>query len=156
MVDLAGCFSNRRKPLDTLIRCALTRSKRAASRPAREPIVDERGPVTENSEQSQTRLNASNRVELLDGYASGVPVKELAQRFGVHRSTVREMAARAGMEPRRAGLSEQDEQKAAGLYAQGMTLKQVAARFGVGDDSVRAAVLASGGTIRPRGRPSRM
>lgn len=137
MEDLAGCFSNRRKPLDTLIRRVLKGSKRPASRPAREPLVDERGPVAEDSEQSQTRLNASNRAERLEGYQAGVAVKELAQRFGVHRSTVREMAARAGIEPQRSGLTTQDEHRAAELYAQGMTLKQVAAQFGVVVGSVR-------------------
>lgn len=121
----------------------------------RDPIVDERGPVAKSSAQSQTRLNASARAELLDGYASGVPVKVLATQFGVHRATVREMAARVGINPRRRSLSERDAQKATRLYMDGMTLVEVAARLGVGDETVRAAVVAYGGTIRPRGRQRR-
>lgn len=157
LVDLAGCFSNHRKPLRTLIRRVLRGSR--PSRPARVrgPIVDERGPVTENSTQSQTRLNASTRAELLDGYASGVPVRVLAERFGVHRSTVREIAAKAKISPRRRSLSERDAQEATRLYTDGMTLVEVSARLGVGDEAVRAAVVACGGTIRPRGRrPSQL
>ena len=55
-------------------------------------MTDERGPVRENSRQSQTRLSVSNRAELLAGYADGVPVRELATRFNVHRGTAREIA----------------------------------------------------------------
>lgn len=105
----------------------------------------------------QTRLNASTRAELLDGYASGVPVRVLAERFGVHRSTVREIAAKAKISPRRRSLSERDAQEATRLYTDGMTLVEVSARLGVGDEAVRAAVVACGGTIRPRGRrPSQL
>lgn len=34
----------------------------------------------------------------------------------------------------------------------GMALVEIAARLGVGDEAVRAAVVAGGGTIRPRAR----
>jgi len=36
--------------------------------------VDQRGPVVEETRQSQTRLSASNRRELLVAYTAGVPV----------------------------------------------------------------------------------
>lgn len=153
-MDLAGCFSNRRKPLDTLIRRVLKGSKRPVSRPAREPIVDERGPVAEDSEQSQTRLNASNRAALVAAYAEGAPVKVLAKRFGVHRTTVMEIARRAGIDRRRPGLSKSGRVEATRLYESGLSLARVAAKLGVSDDSVREAVIACGGIIRSRGRRS--
>lgn len=62
---------------------------------------DERGPVREKSRQSQTRLSASIRAEVLEGYVAGTPVRVLARSFRVHRSTVREIARRAGIQPRR-------------------------------------------------------
>lgn len=48
---------------------------------------DTRGRVVENSRQSQTRLNASNRAALLDSYAAELSVQEPTDRFGVYRST---------------------------------------------------------------------
>lgn len=99
----------------------------------------------------QTGLSAANRKELAAGYDVGVPVKELAERFGVHRATVNRVAAQAGLQTRRVPLSKQRQAEAARLYAEGLTLREVAAKFGTGKDAVRSAVVAHGGVIRPRG-----
>jgi DNA-directed RNA polymerase specialized sigma24 family protein len=45
-------------------------------------------------------MSVSNRAELIDGYVAGVPVRELATRFNVHRGTVREIARQAGLTAR--------------------------------------------------------
>jgi len=153
-VLLAGWFSNPRKPLVTLIRRVLRGSRRSASRPERQAIEDVRGPVAENSPRPQTRLSVPNRAALADEYAKGVPVDELARRFGVHRATIHRLAAQAGVAVRRRGLDEPGRRKAARLYEQGMTLAEVATELGVGDETVRSAVVACGGTIRGRGRRS--
>lgn len=118
-------------------------------------MTDQRGPVRENSRQSQTRLSVSNRAELLAGYAAGVPVRELATRFNVHRGTVREIARQAGLEARQPELPEAIRQDAALLYTDGLTLAQVAAQLGISNEAVRSAVLACGGSIRAGGRPGR-
>lgn len=55
---------------------------------------------------------------------------------------------------RRRGLDGPGRETAARLYEQGMTLEEVAAELSVGDETVRSAVVACGGTIRPRGRRS--
>ena len=115
-------------------------------------MADSRGPMRENSSQSQTRLSASNRKTLLTGYAEGVPVQELAARFNIHRATVREMARRAGYPGRAPEHSEVLRTEAARLYSEGLTLTQVAERLGIGDEAVRSAVVGTGGTIRPKGR----
>lgn len=115
-------------------------------------MTDERGSVRENSRQSQTRLSVPNRAELIAGYADGVPVRELATRFNVHRGTVRDVAREAGLAARRPELPDAIRQDAVQLYAGGLTLAQVAARLGVSDEAVRSAVLACGGTIRAGGR----
>src|SRR5699024_11917520 len=95
---------------------------------------------------------ASHRVALLAGYAGGVPVQERATRFNVHRATVREIARRAGHPSRAPEHSQQLRAEAARLYAEGFTLSQVAVQLGIGDEAVRSAVVANGGTIRPKGR----
>lgn len=152
IVGLHRYFSNPSKSRRTLISRVLKGSKTLRPRTETRQTTDFRGPVRENSSQSQTRLSASNREELLVGYAEGVPVQELARRFNVHRATVREIARRAGHPSRAPEHSQQVRGEAARLYAMGFTLSQVAAQLGIGDEAVRSAVVANGGTIRPKGR----
>lgn len=108
--------------------------------------------MRKNSVQSQTRLNASNRAELLVGYAAGVPVRELAARFGIHRATIWEAATAAGIERGKTELSDEVREHANRLYAEGMSLGHVAKRLRISTEVARPAVIASGGTIRPAGR----
>lgn len=115
-------------------------------------MADCRGPMRKNSSQSQTRLSASNHRKLLVGYSEGVPVQALAERFKIHRSTVRAIARRAGYASRIPEHSEELRAEAARLYAGGLTLAQVAHQLGIGDEGVRSAVIAAGGSIRPKGR----
>lgn len=154
MVDLRRRFSNPRKPLKTLISHVIKGSRRGRGNPPRSRIADQRGPVRENSAQTQTRLSASNRAELLAAYADGVPVQQLAARFKVHRSTVSEIARRAGLEPRSPTLQQPVREEAARLYADGLTLVEVGVRLGISHNAVRSAVVACGGTLRPAGRRS--
>lgn len=154
-VDLAGCFSNPRKPVRSLIRRVLKGPRRPASRPPRQPIEDVRGPVATKSPVTQTRLSACDRADLLDRYAKGERVKDLAERFGVHRGTVWALAERAGLPSRKGPEHPQHvRDEAVELYASGLSLLKVGRRLGISDDAVRAAVVAAGGTIRPRGRHS--
>ncbi|QSB04093.1 hypothetical protein [Natronoglycomyces albus] len=101
----------------------------------------------------QTRLNAQSRAELPDGYAAGVPVREPAERLGGHRETVRAPARHAGLAPRNGPeLPQHMRDEAVAPYASGLSLLKVGRQLGIGDETVRAEVLASGGTLRPRGR----
>ncbi len=152
LVGLRRYFSNPTKPRRTLISRVLKGSKKFQPRTGARRVEDSRGPMRKNSSQSQTRLSASNREQLLAGYAEGVSVRELSARFNIHRATVREIARRAGHPSRAPEHSEQVRGEAARLYAEGFTLSQVAAQLGIGDESVRSAVLAHGGTVRPKGR----
>ena len=151
-MGLRRYFSNPSKSRRTLILRVLKGSKTQRQRTGTPHTTDSRGPVRENSSQSQTRLSASKREELLVGYTEGVPVQELARRFNVHRATVREIARRAGHPSRAPEHSQQLRGEAARLYAEGFTLNQVAAQLSISDQAVRSAVVAAGGTIRPRGR----
>lgn len=97
-------------------------------------------------------MSVYNRAKLLAGYTAGVPVREVATRFKVHRGTLREIARQAGLAARQPELHDAIRQDAARLYADGLTLAQVAGRVGISDEAVRSAVLACGDTIRPSGR----
>lgn len=151
-VGLHRYFSNPSKPRRTLISRVIKGSKTSQPRTGTRPLADSRGPLRENSSQSQTRLSASNREKLLSGYAEGVPVQELAARFKIHRATVREVARRAGHPGRSPEHLARLRAKAARLYGEGNTLLQVARQLGISDEAVRSAVVATGGTIRPKGR----
>lgn len=151
-MDLRRRFSNPRKPLKTLISHVIKGSRRGRGNPPRSRIADQRGPVRENSAQTQTRLSASNRAELLAAYADGVPVRQLAARFKVHRGTVSEIARRAGLEPRVPTLPQAVREEATRLYVDGLTLVEVGAELGISHNAVRSAVVACGGTVRPSGR----
>src|SRR5699024_1099644 len=152
IVGLHRYFSNPSKPRRTLISRVTQGSKTLQPRTGTRHTTDSRGPMREDSSQSQTRLSASNREELLVGYAEGVPVQELARRFNTHRATVREIARRAGHPSRAPEHSQQLRSEAAHLYAERFALSQVAAQLGIGDEAVRSAVVANGGKIRPKGR----
>lgn len=151
-MDLSRCFSNPRKPLRTLISRVLKGSRRGRSTSPRSRITDQRGPMRENSAQTQTRLSASNRARLLAAYADGVPVRQLAAHFKVHRSTVSEIARRAGIEPRVSTLPQAVREEVTRLYVGGLTLVEVGAELGISHNAVRSTVVACGGTVRPSGR----
>lgn len=111
--------------------------------------------MVKKSVKSQTRLSPAKRAELIADYVAGMPVAAIASKFRVHRATVPELARRAGVPVREAGLPAGKRAQAASLYEAGMTLAQVAERVSIDVDTVRAAVLAEGGRIRPRGRRPR-
>lgn len=107
--------------------------------------------MRENSCQPQTRLNVSNRAELIAKYADA-PVRELATRLNVHRGTEREIVRQAGLAARRPELSDAIRQGAARLYTSGLTLAQIATRLAISNEAVRSALIACGGTTRHGGR----
>lgn len=151
-MGLSRCFSNPWKPLRTLISHVIKGSRRGrgTSRPSQ--ITDQRGPVCENPAQTQTRLSASNRAELLAANADGACSTTLPPRFKVHRGTVSEIARRAGLEPRLPTLPQPVREEAVRLYADGLTLVEVGVKLGISHNVVRSAGVAWGGTLRPAGR----
>jgi transposase len=93
--------------------------------------------------------------ELVAEYEAGMPVRALAARFGLHRGTVLQVVKRSGVTRRLAYSTPAQRKHAAALYEQGYSLSQVAKRVGVSAPTVKAAVLAEGGTIRPKGHVNR-
>ena len=84
-----------------------------------------------------------------------MPVKQIAERFGVHRTTITQIAASAGVAMRNLPLSPAVQEEAGRLYDSGLSLAQVAEQLGVNSSAVRTAVLATGRTMRPAGRSMR-
>ncbi len=151
-VDLPKRFSNTRPALKTLIRRVLRGYEGRGPRGRASERRDTRGPVAKNPAKSQTRLALERRVELVADYESGMPVRAIAAKYGVHRGTISTFALRAGASLRTPGLSDEGRARAVALYADGLTLQEVADRLAVDPKTVRNAVVTEGGSLRPRGR----
>ncbi len=117
--------------------------------------ADARGPVVGDSRKSLTRLSIPNRTALLASYADGEPVRALAERFGVHPSTVIALARRADLPHHVRGLPESIRREAVRLYEEGLPLVQVAERLGISKAGARSGIVACGGTLRRPGRQPR-
>jgi DNA-binding IclR family transcriptional regulator len=91
--------------------------------------------------------------KLIKEYELGASVKELAQRFGIHRTTVTKQLQQHGVELRRAGLTSDDVTTASVLYADGWSLAKLGRKFDVDATTVWRALRISGVTMRtPAGR----
>ncbi|WP_416517358.1 helix-turn-helix domain-containing protein [Bifidobacterium asteroides] len=102
--------------------------------------------------KTQTRLSYPSRQKVLEAYAAGTPVKEIASSFDIYRSTVWKIVTGAGQPTRNHDLSLDVREEARGLYESGLTLAEITKKLGVGRLNARAAIISTGGAIRPRGR----
>ena len=94
--------------------------------------------------------------ELIKEYERGVMVKELAERFGVHRVTVTALLQRQGVEIRKTGLVPEVIPVVARMYSQGWSCARLGDLFDVDASTVWRALRATGLTMRsPSERPSR-
>jgi transcriptional regulator of acetoin/glycerol metabolism len=101
--------------------------------------------------QLQRRLTDAEVAELVTAYEDHELVHEIAQRFGIHRTTVTALLRRHGVELRRAGLVAADIPRAAKLYGQGWSLARLGARYGVDSTTVWRALRAAGVAMRSPG-----
>lgn len=89
--------------------------------------------------------------ELVAAYKAGDGLEELAERFGVHRTTVRAHLERGKIERRTASTAwDHAALTAAAHYASGESLAAVAVRFGVDPSRVANRFRRAGIAIGPR------
>jgi lambda repressor-like predicted transcriptional regulator len=69
---------------------------------------------------------------------------ELAQRTGIHRSTISKHLRARGIDTTPPGLHPNDVPAAVELYRSGWTYAQIADKFGVGQTTVRAELRRAG------------
>lgn len=100
--------------------------------------------------QPQTRLDKAQRLQVEYQYRAGIAINTIAARFGIHRKTVRDIAAAAGLDPHPRGLRPGDLERAAMLYRSGWSLARVGEEFGVNASTVMAALKREGVQMRPR------
>jgi hypothetical protein len=85
---------------------------------------------------------------LINEYEKQSSVKELAQRFGIHRLTVTALLRRHGVERRRSGLTSKDIPTAAAFYEQGWSCARLGERFDVDSTTVWRALRSAGVAMR--------
>lgn len=101
---------------------------------------DLRGPVVREVETAQTFLTASEVDRLVADYVAGVGVGELADRYGIHRTTVAAHLRRRGGPRRLVGLDVNEQAEAVRLYRAGLSLRAISRQLGVDRKTVRAAI----------------
>lgn len=105
--------------------------------------------------QHQQRLAPAEVEELAALRRAGAEINDLAERFGVHRSTVMSHLSRAAVPQRRRQgrtLTPEQIQSAGRLYASGLSLVEVGERFNVDKRYLRRVLPEAGFTLRPPGR----
>jgi hypothetical protein len=103
--------------------------------------------------RTQTRLHTVEVDELVAAYRAGDGVEQLAERFGVHRSTVLAHLGRRQVQLRSTFTTWDHDAltaAAAAYYASGASLATVAARFGVDPSTVANRFRRAGVAVRPR------
>jgi DNA-directed RNA polymerase specialized sigma24 family protein len=142
MVELVRHYSNPKAGLESLPK--LLARATSARRPYEHTAA----------RQIQVRLDAQEAYELGMAYTSGKPMTELAERFGIHRTTVTAVLRRLGVEPRQFGLNEEQVAEACRLYPEGWSLARLAERYDVSDMTVRRYLHLAGIVMRsPHERP---
>jgi len=109
---------------------------------------EERSPESSPPRLRMKRLDAPTVAELIDGYRGGAKIKDLAQRFGVHRTTVTCLLRRHNVQPRPVGLSPGQLCDATRLYREGWSLAKLGDKFGVDDMTVRRYLLLADVAMR--------
>ena len=94
-----------------------------------------------------TFLVAADIDRLIEHYLAGTPINDLADEFGIHRSTVMKHVQRLGTQRRQNVLADRlDETRR--LYEQGWSLKRIGKHFDVHANTVRRALANANVRIR--------
>lgn len=100
--------------------------------------------------QRQRRLRAEQLEQLKDDYLAGVPVSDLAERYGIARQTVIEHMRRLAVARGHPKLSIGEAARAADLYTARLSLAAVGTAFGVDAGTVRRVLAKAAVPIRDR------
>ncbi len=150
-MDLSRSLSNPSKALKTLISRVSRGKRHRVIRPARASHSDVRGPVRDKTLKHQTRLTYPLRQKVIETYVAGTPVKEIAREFGIHRTTITQIALAAGLSMRNQKLSPASKREAKRLYESGLSLTKVAKQLDISPAGARDAIIETGGTMRSPG-----
>ena len=129
-MGLHRSISNQSVAFKSLIFRALQGKRALLSRPSKTSRADVRGRVMGSALKTQTRLSYPSRQEVLAAYAAGMPVKEIAGRFGIRRGTVWKIVRGAGQSVNNHELSPALREEVRRLYEGGLTLTEITKKLG--------------------------
>lgn len=95
-------------------------------------------------------LGADGVADLVARYEAGATVRELAERFGIHRVTVTAQLQRVGIPTRKAGLGADQAGEVMRLYEQGWSARKLAKNYEVSDHTIAAELRRAGVRLRRR------
>lgn len=108
------------------------------------PIRDDRGPVVREIAIPQTFLKEAEVDRLVDDYLAGSTVRELAQKYEIHRGTVSRHLTNRGVVRRASGLETEDAAEAVKLCRQGHSIRSISRELGANRRSVRLSLVGAG------------
>lgn len=94
------------------------------------------------------RLNDDQRINVASRYEAGATTTQLAEEYGVAKSTIIGILRSAQVVVRRQPLTPEQVSEAARLYREGLSLSQIATRLGVNQETMRVAVIKVGVALR--------
>lgn len=98
--------------------------------------------------QIQRRLTAEQGDQLLSEYRAGASMKDLANQWRLHRTTVAAHLRQAGVALRRRGVPDAQLSEAVRLYSEGGSCQRLAERYHCDDETVRQALKGAGVRLR--------
>jgi predicted HTH domain antitoxin len=110
-----------------------------------DPVAER--PRTEAPRQAR-QLKGDRAAALVSDYSAGASIKEVTERYGVHRLTAYKIIERHGVAIRKRRLTEDEIELAVRLYEQGMSQARIAEQIGASSDGVRYQLLKRGIKMR--------
>lgn len=109
-------------------------------------------PVVERVESPIPRhfnqIKGDQSTQLIADYQAGMPVKEMATKYGIHRGSVSKHLREHGVPPRTVGLDAAQIQEVVKLYARGGSLAAIGKQTGVDKGTVRQRLVEVGVEMR--------
>jgi DNA invertase Pin-like site-specific DNA recombinase len=117
-------------------------------------LLDDGQQVAHSVSRRRHHLTQEQEDLIVRGYEAGSTLKQLGERFLIHRTTVSIILRKKGIPIRLQPLSPDQVLAARELYAGGMSLSQVSSKLSCEGSTVWRALKAEGVPLRdPQGRP---
>lgn len=151
LVGLGSDHYKEWRPLLAYRACCPPKPRREPTEPPEAPDTAPQAVSGRRGRKPQLHLSIEQQLKVVELYKAGVSVKEIAERFHIHRATVSEICKRRCVPLRNEsrGLTREQVQGAALRYVQGASLATVAKEFGSTPTTIRTALMAAGIEMRP-------
>jgi uncharacterized protein (DUF433 family) len=117
-------------------------------------IIQDREEPAEKQEkpqrQHQRRLNPVEAVALVQDYRNGTTINDLAERYGIHRTTASGWIQRLAIPAHKRGLDPEDLPEAIEYYQAGWSLAKLGEHYSCNAETVRTALKRADVQLRPR------